>query len=83
MKLTSANTTADQQVNALLDAADHLTALAGAAPARKAAALKAGAAALLAMASGITTGGSPAEAIEDATTDAVDHAFRSSDSAAQ
>jgi hypothetical protein len=80
MKLTSANTTADQQVNALLDAADHLEALATASGAKRAAALRAGAAALLAMASGITTGGSPAEAIEDATVTAVDAAFRSSDS---
>jgi hypothetical protein len=76
---THANTDADQQTNALLDAADLLRTKAAAAPVRERAALLAGAAALLAMASGVTTGGSPAEAVEDAVNDAIDHAFRSSD----
>jgi hypothetical protein len=77
---THANTDADQQTVALLDAADLLRTKAGAAPVRERAALLAGAAALLAMASSVTTGGSPAEAIEDAVNDAIDHAFRSTDS---
>lgn len=76
---THANTNADQQTVALLDAADLLRTKAAAAPVRERAALLAGATALLAMASGVTTGGSPAEAVEDAVNDAIDHAFRSSD----
>jgi hypothetical protein len=79
MKLTARKTNADQHVVALLDASDILHTKADAAPVREAAALRAGAYALAAMAQRISYGDANG-VLAQWTRDAIDQSFRSSDS---